>query len=481
MLTYLDIFNLLGNTGFLILTAVLLIESIHEQEKRAIRIASIGVIVSLINYSLILKFDILRSPFVFIFGVGVFLGIAFIIPWKQNSKALKGCLGYVKGNVTRFHEAESVFARTRSMPEGSEVYQKFYAEHPDWEEKDRIRRKKGILGRIGSIDTGYQPNVAMMISSDEMPEFLGPFAKSQPSEQTIKADLSPEKATQIVKSYAKHLGADMVGVCEVDQNWIYSHKGEIYNDNWEDWGKEITNIPKYAVVFLLEMDRDNVISAPHTPTAVESTINYAKGPFISTILGRWFTLMGYQGIAQHSRNYDVILPPLAVDAGLGEIGRQGYLIAPRFGARVRVFATLTDMPLKVDEPISIGVEEFCEKCMKCAESCPSKSIPTGKKTICRGVEKWKLDEDSCYDYWSRIGTDCGICMAICPFSRPDSYFHRFIRWFVANSPVAKALFPHIDNFIYGKTWKSRKVADWLEFPKRSEVEDYPEYTRDIKY
>lgn len=167
----------------------------------------------------------------------------------------------------------------------------------------------------------------------------------------------------------------------------------------------------------------------------------------------------------------MILPPLAVDAGLGEIGRQGYLIAPKYGARVRVFATLTDMPLVVDKPISIGVDEFCEKCLKCADSCPSKSIPTGEKTVCRGIEKWKLDEDSCYDYWSRVGTDCGICMAICPFSRPDSYFHRFIRRFVAHSPVAKALFPHIDNFIYGKTWKSRSVADWLAFPKRSEVED----------
>ena len=471
MLTFLDLFNLLGNTGFLILSGVLLIESFSEQEKRATRIALTGVIISLISFGLILTFDILSIPFAILYGVGVLIGLAFCIPGKQNPKALKGCLRYAKGIVSRIHEAESVFARTRSMPEGTDAYQKFYTEHPDWEEKDRIRREKGILGRIGSIDTGYQPNVAMMISSDEMPDLLGPYAKSYPTEQTAKADLSPKKASQIIKGYAKHLGADMVGICEVDPSWVYSHKGEIFNNNWEDWGKAVTDVPKYAVVFLLEMDRDNVISAPHTPTAVESTVNYAKGPFISTILGRWFSLMGYQGIAQHSRNYDVILPPLAVDAGLGEIGRQGYLIAPKYGARVRVFATLTDMPLVVDKPISIGVDEFCEKCLKCADSCPSKSIPTGEKTVCRGIEKWKLDEDSCYDYWSRVGTDCGICMAICPFSRPDSYFHRFIRRFVAHSPVAKALFPHIDNFIYGKTWKSRSVADWLAFPKRSEVED----------
>ena len=89
-------------------------------------------------------------------------------------------------------------------------------------------------------------------------------------------------------------------------------------------------------------------------------------------------LLGPHAVAQHNRHYDTLMVPLAIDAGLGELGRQGYLIAPKYGARVRIFATLTDMELIPDRPISIGAEEFCSKCKKCAEACPSRSIPSNE-------------------------------------------------------------------------------------------------------
>jgi reductive dehalogenase len=211
------------------------------------------------------------------------------------------------------------------------------------------------------------------------------------------------------------------------------------------------------------MNHGHVISAPHTPTVAESAHLYAKGAYMTTLLAKWFSCMGYRGIAEHTRNYNILLPPLAVDAGLGEVGRQGYLIAPYFGARVRIFAVLTDMPLIPDKPISLGVEEFCQKCKKCADACPSKSIPQGEKVIHNGFEKWKLDEDSCFDYWSKVGTDCSICMAICPFSRPNTWLHKFVRLFVARSKIAQTLFPSIDNFLYVKRWHPKKVEPWIDY------------------
>lgn len=481
MSLFLFIFCLAGNAIFLLSMLVICIESVKEQEKRAARLASLGVFISLIFLALIVFVPQTWVPLSILFAViGVF-GLAVLVPGGGNKRALLGAMGYAVSTVSRFHEADGMFARTRSIPEGSEIYKQFYEKHPEWEEGDKIRREKGILGKIGSIDAGFLPNVAMMLATDEMPNYLGPFSRAKPISSDSQQYSDPVRNASIVKEFASHLGADMVGICEINSNWVYSHRGEIHYDNWDDWGTEIKDIPKYAVVFLLEMNRDHVISAPHTPSAAESTGNYAKGAYLSTIMARWFAHMGYRGIAEHSRNYDVVLPPLAVDAGLGEVGRHGYLIAPKFGARVRIFATLTDMPLMVDKPISIGVEEFCRKCMKCADSCPSRSITTGEMTVTRGIEKWKLDEVSCYDYWSRVGTDCAICMAICPFSRPNNYFHKSIRWFVANSPLAKKTFPHIDNFLYGKRWSSRVVPDWLKYPKRSEAADYPTYTTDLKY
>jgi reductive dehalogenase len=474
-------FIVLSDLVFLGMGLVLVKESIHEQEKRATWMGALFSTIGLVLLALIIWVPVVRMPFAGLCGLGVICGILFCIPGPQNAKALKGAIGYLVGTMERLDESFSVFVRTRGLRDGSREYKTFYEANPELEEPDKERRNKGLLGKVGKIDAGYQPNVAMVHAAFEMDDFLGKYAVSNPVENTPQANLDPEKASHIVKNFAKHLGAEMVGICELNPAWIYAKRGEIHYGNWEDWGKELNDLPKYAVVFLVEMEREHVMSAPHTPSVVESAVNYAVGTHISTVLGRWFAHMGYRGSAENARNYDVILPPLAADAGLGEVGRHGYLIAPKFGARVRVFATLTDMPLIPDKPISLGVEEFCEKCMKCADSCPSRSIPTGPKTVCRGFEKWKLDDDSCFEYWARVGTDCSICMAICPYSRPNSYFHKFIRWFVAHAPVAKAVFPHIDNFIYGKRWKARKVPDWLSYPKRSEAEDYPTTFNDIHY
>ncbi|MFA5907039.1 MAG: 4Fe-4S dicluster domain-containing protein, partial [Desulfobacula sp.] len=119
----------------------------------------------------------------------------------------------------------------------------------------------------------------------------------------------------------------------------------------------------------------------------------------------------------------------------------------------------------VDSPISLGVEEFCKACKKCADSCPSKSIPQGEKLVYNGFSKWKLNEEGCYDYWSKVGTDCSICMAICPFSRPDTPLHKVVRKFVAKSRVAQMVFPHVDNCLYGKRWRPKHTVSWLNYRK----------------
>ncbi|GAJ20577.1 unnamed protein product, partial [marine sediment metagenome] len=113
--------------------------------------------------------------------------------------------------------------------------------------------------------------------------------------------------------------------------WIYSHRGEIFNENWEDWGGEIELGHKYAIVFAEEMSFDLVGPAPHTPTVIESMNNYAKGAYISIQLAAFIANLGYSATANHLRHYEVILPPLAVDAGLGEVSRLGYLITKEFG------------------------------------------------------------------------------------------------------------------------------------------------------
>jgi epoxyqueuosine reductase len=168
-------------------------------------------------------------------------------------------------------------------------------------------------------------------------------------------------------------------------------------------------------------------------------------------------------VAQHNRHYDLLLVPLAIDAGLGELGRHGHLVADQFGPRVRLFAVTTDMPWQPNRPIGKGIEAFCRYCKKCATACPSRSIPSENRTVHNGMERGKLNKETCFEYWGKVGTDCSVCMEICPFSRPNRSVHRLVKWLLPRSCLAQRLLPHLDNWVSGQKWKPRAVAPWVNY------------------
>jgi reductive dehalogenase len=455
-------FMLVMDLGIILFMLIALIDSWNEKEDRAVGISGIGFLFHVtIGLALVMYPWVQQLGMVYFGAIAVF-GLLMLIPGGTNERALKGTNGYVVDDVKKVDERDIVFSRNKLRPDSKE-YKAYYEAHPELEEMDKKIRDTGVLSTDAGIDRAPM-NLAMMHSSFVVPKFLAEYAVGEPVEGRPKPDVTMKDATEVVKNFTKHLGACAVGVCEVDPKWVYSKRGEIHFDNWEDWGTDIPELPKYAVVFAVEMNFEHVMAAPHTPTVAESANRYAEGAYISTVLTQWFKDMGYKGVAQHLRHYDVMTTPLAVDAGIGELGRQGYLITPGEGPRTRVFATLTDMPLLTDKPISFGVDEYCSHCGKCATTCPSNSIPLGDKTVHNGVEKWKLDALTCYQYWSQVGTDCAICMAACSFSRPNTPLHSIVKWFIKRkNPIALRLFPHIDDLFYGKDWKPRKVSSWLKY------------------
>jgi reductive dehalogenase len=136
--------------------------------------------------------------------------------------------------------------------------------------------------------------------------------------------------------------------------------------------------------------------------------------------------LGYSARAHHVYNYRVISVPVAVDCGLGELSRAGFLMTKELGLGLRLATVTTDMPLAHDGPIDIGAQSFCERCKLCAEKCPSGAIPTGEKTEYNGVMKWKLDEEKCYRFWQAVGTDCSLCMVNCPWTKPPTWIHKLM-------------------------------------------------------
>ena len=173
----------------------------------------------------------------------------------------------------------------------------------------------------------------------------------------------------------------------------------------------------------------------------------------------------YEARAHIDGNYRVIAPLVARDAGLGEIGRMGLLMTPNQGPRVRLGIVTTNLELHPIERIqNEAVLDFCTICKKCAVNCPSKAIPFEVRQKIDGVLRWRINAESCFLYWNVIGTDCGICMTVCPFSHPDTLPHNLLRWGIARSGFVRRGALGLDDLFYGKEPVQKAPPDWTLVP-----------------
>jgi epoxyqueuosine reductase QueG len=143
---------------------------------------------------------------------------------------------------------------------------------------------------------------------------------------------------------------------------------------------------------------------------------------------------------------------LGPDAGLGELGRLGYLVTPEHGPCVRITTVTTDMPLIPDQPVDYGIDKFCQICKKCMKNCPSRSIPE-QKTEVRGFTKWQLDADNCFKFWlsnpdKHFG--CAVCMKSCPWNKKSTWYHKLSTWLVKKIPSFGYILLFMDDLFYGK-------------------------------
>jgi epoxyqueuosine reductase QueG len=57
-------------------------------------------------------------------------------------------------------------------------------------------------------------------------------------------------------------------------------------------------------------------------------------------------------------------------------------------------------------------------CKVCTAACPPDAISDDKQLV-RGERKWFVDFDRCMPYFAATH-GCGICIAVCPWSRPGT-------------------------------------------------------------
>ncbi len=248
-----------------------------------------------------------------------------------------------------------------------------------------------------------------------------------PAKQVKK--MSPKVFETIPKAalneFGKALGLNL-NIIEIDPS---AYGKPHYNDKGD---LQIPETMNRVIVMAFEMDYDTVMQYPSLNGGAAAMHGYSRMATTASALSMFIQELGYNAIP--CGNNTGLSVPMAIDAGLGELGRQGILITPKYGPRVRLAKVITDLPLAVDRPISFGVKEFCDNCMKCAKECPSQAIlhggqvsKSGNISNNPGVKKWPIDPVKCQTGWTMSGSDCGVCIRTCPFNKIDGWLHEITR------------------------------------------------------
>lgn len=311
--------------------------------------------------------------------------------------------------MKRIDERDTMFARM-SYEKDSKEYHDYYKRNPDKKQiDDELRELPNICGEGTAT---FHPIHSPFAEAGF--RFLGDIKKYVEGEvNKNKVEVTAEEITSKIKKLSKYIGAKLVGITKMQDYHYYSHRGR----NPETYGDKVEKLHKYGIVFAVEMDKDMINRAPQC----EEVIAVTKGYIDAAIIGMWISYyireLGYDARNHMDGNYLVVAPLAAMDAGLGEIGRNGLLITKKYGQRVRLGVVTTDMPLIADEREEFGIKEFCKICNKCSKTCPGKAIPKDDMKFIDGKLRWQIEQEKCYGMWRRLGTDCGVCLSTCPFTQ----------------------------------------------------------------
>ena len=209
------------------------------------------------------------------------------------------------------------------------------------------------------------------------------------------------------KSFALTHEADDIGIAAMDPMYIFE-------------GYEIKH--PWVIVLALAHTYERLREVPSDATngvgVCDVGDQYARGTRSSYALANWIRSQGYQAdpYPGPSAGALLLIPP-AIAGGLGELGKHGSLISPRFGAGVRLAGVTTNMPLEPTPARRFGADEFCASCQICMQACPPGAI-TPEKQMVRGVKRWYVNFDACIPFFVEAAS-CGICIAECPWTRPQ--------------------------------------------------------------
>lgn len=245
--------------------------------------------------------------------------------------------------------------------------------------------------------------------------------------------LDPKK----IKTLAADVGFDLCGVApcrrlEQNESWFRRWLSEGYQSSLEylerNAGKRfdprlLVEGARTAVVCAVSYKNRTGEGYPAGHRAKVASYACARDyhATIKTMLGRLFDALKAAHPGLQGRAFVDTAPlaekQLAVEAGLGWIGRQSLLVTPQFGTYVLLGELLLCDEAEVYDAPFEGTR--CGRCGNCIDSCPTgaivapRTIDTGRCISCHTVERQPSGEVD-LDGWI---FGCDRCQSCCPYNR----------------------------------------------------------------
>lgn len=226
-------------------------------------------------------------------------------------------------------------------------------------------------------------------------------------------------------------GASMVGFAKID---------ELYQDvslngpRSEDSVTESISIPHYpfGISIIFAYPKDVIKNISNSPTMDYYNAYHRLNDKLDELAikcAEYIKEHGYNAYPQTvstTKEYGVfrtIMPhkSVAVNAGLGWIGKSALFVTEKYGSAVRLTSVLTDLPLDYNK---FRISSKCGSCMLCTHACPGKAI-SGCEWSPELDRNEFFDAVACRNKAREIAaksidkeiTLCGKCIEVCPYTR----------------------------------------------------------------
>lgn len=226
--------------------------------------------------------------------------------------------------------------------------------------------------------------------------------------------------TKEVKDYALQLGADLVGIADLERlREIETIPGNLLNS--------FTS----AVVIAFQMSPEIFEQIEDEPTLLYAHQYVAVNQLLdqmNLLIQSKLLKIGYKALAiPASQTVDkekwmghISTKAVAKAAGLGWQGKSLLLVTPQFGPRVRIACLLTNAPLVPDQPLP----NRCGNCMKCKDACPAGAVYGAAWEDRPNTREDAIDLGKCISRLEGIAKRqgreariCGVCIKVCPWGK----------------------------------------------------------------